>query len=222
MTRLLTALLALAGALAGGCRSDRPWVSRVEEPNLPPPPPERVMRGSADFRIRDDASRKEYLLYFYQDAAVKEELVVVTPYEAEDDKRPPRLATREEHDRAMRLFAQEWKSKGDEERVRYFNDLRERAVRRSAFQLDQQIVHARKAKRHLEEEKFSLEADLKSRKDTNTFSEGSDKFSLVPTATLEREIAVKDRDMAIAATQLAILEYKRSLLDAPPPTPRAR
>ncbi len=202
--------LAAVLVLAASCSGPSPWVNRARESDLPPPPPERVRRNPPDFRLRDDASRREYLLYRYEDAAVREEFVVTAPY---DGPEGPRLATRQEHDRAMALFAAEWKSRGDEARLRYFNELHERELRRTATQLDQQIFHAREAKRQLEEERLALAADLGSRKDTNTFEGGSEKLSLVSSKTLEQEIARKDRDLAIASTHLAILQYKRSLRD---------
>lgn len=227
--RNLGALLAL---LAAGCVPGATWENFVEESDavrdnphvskkeqilpllLPPPPPELLLRKPADFRIRDVNVGKEFFLFFYEDEALKEEVVAVINHALPEAQRTLRVATPEEHDYAIGLFLDHWRSQGDEEKFRYFKEAHEREIRRSATLIDQQIRLKEAEVQTLRGEKYELEADLKSRRDTGTFADGEEKFfKLIPTPTLQHEIRMRERAALHAELQLWLLEYKRGLRD---------
>lgn len=195
---------------AAACTGGRPWESRVPEREPLPEPPERLLRKPPDFRIRDPEHRREFLLYFYEDADYREEMVVVL---AEDEGRP-RVALLEEHEEALRLFARHWASRTEEEKLHYFNELHLQELRRNATLLDQQIRLKEAAAKDLLEQKITLEADLKSRRDTNTFPEGSEKFALISSSALEGELARLERRWLQTQAELAVLRQLRAARDA--------
>ncbi len=215
MKTLGVVLLASTAALLG-CPPGNTWDSRVEEPEYMPPPPSHLFRKPADFRVRDVHAQKEYFLYFYEDEEVSEIVITVTNYALPEGTRAPRLAMLDEFDDAIALFQEMWVSLGQEDRLRYFNRRHSEEMSRNATLLDQQIRFKEAELTHLQTERHDLEADLKSRKDTNTFPEGnSDKVvSLPPTPALEREILRRDLAILLAKAQIDVLEYKRRLRNA--------
>ncbi len=210
---VLAAALCLAAA-AAGCTGGSPWVSRVEEPEQPPYPPEKLLRKPPDFRLRDLDNSREFLLYFYEDQDFREEVVTVTNLTVPERDQRPRLATIDEHEYAIQLFIRQWRSRSDEEKLRYFNELHLQELRRNATLLDQQIRFKEAARKDLLERKIAMEADLKSRKDTNTFHDGSEKFHLISTSALEHQIALVDRQLAETEVMLMVLRHLRAQRDA--------
>lgn len=201
--------LSLLAACAPGDR----WSSRVEDPGLPPLLPEQLLRKPADFRLHDAPTRKEFFLYFYSDEEVNEDIVAVIDYNTPEGPRRPRFATREEHHYALDIFQADWKSRGDERRLRYFNERHMIETRRKEGLIDQQIEFKVREIKHLEEKVYDIESDLASRKDTGAFAEGDEKLRLAPAAALEAELGRTRRKLAAAEAQLYVLEYKRSLRD---------
>ena len=137
--RLLGVVSALLPAALSACAPGDTWSSRVQEapevrayPNMtnpdmiflytmPPPLAEHLLRRPADFRILDAHAQKEFFLYLYEDESIKEEVVTVINYALPVKSRTQRLATRDETDYAMSLFFADWKSRGQDDRIQYFN-----------------------------------------------------------------------------------------------------
>jgi hypothetical protein len=197
----------------GACAPENTWSSRVQDPGLPPILLEYLLRKPADFRLYDGQTRKEYVLYFYEDEQVREEIVVVIDYNSPEGVRRPRFATREEHEYGMDLFQTDWVSRGDDSRLKYFNERHLVEMRRKDGLLDQQIDFKNREITHLREKAHDIESDLGSRKDTSTFAEGDEKLHLAPAAALQSELSRTRHKIAVAEAQLYILEYKRSLRD---------
>lgn len=197
----------------GACAPENTWSSRVEDPGLPPILLEYLLRKPADFRMYDAPTRKEFSLYFYEDEQVREEVVAVIDFNSPEGLRRPRFATREEHEYGMDLFQNDWASRPDDAKLKYFNERHMVEMRRKDGLLDQQIDFKGREIKHLQEKAYDIESDLASRKDTSTFAEGDEKLKLAPTAPLEAELLRTRRKLAVAESQLYILEYKRSLRD---------
>ena len=215
---LLVPAAAAAVALLSGCAIPIPedtWSSRVEEPVYVPPPPPRVLRKPADFRIYDPPSRKEYFLYVYQDEYVDETVVTVIHNNLLEKDRRERLATPDEHNHAVNLFRGLWKDEGDEVQLQYFNRKWKEEQQRVHTLLDQKIRYKKEEIRTFLEEQLALESDLASRRDTkNTFPDGDEKLKLAKTEAIERELRFKKFRINVSDAQLLILEYKRYLRDA--------
>jgi hypothetical protein len=113
-------VVALATALAA-CAPGDTWSSRVVEEPYMPPPPSHLLRRPADFRIYDAHVRKEFFLYMYEDESISEQVITVINYSVPDASRAQRLATRDEADHAMSLFIADWRSRGQDDRLQYFN-----------------------------------------------------------------------------------------------------
>jgi hypothetical protein len=209
-------LLAAVGtaALVAGCTGGRPWESQVEEPEVLPYPPEKLLRKPPDFRLRDLDNRREFFLYFHEDPEFREEVVLVINYALPEPEQRPRLATIDEHEYALRLFINQWRSRSDEEKLHYFNEKLLEELGRNATLLDQKIRYKEAVRRDLAEKKATLEADLKSRKDTGTFAEGSEKFNLISSQALEHEVARTDRQFLQAEVELMVLRHLRAERDA--------
>jgi len=158
--------------------------------------------------------RKEFFLYMYQDESVKEVVITVINKALPEREQRQRLATAEEVDYAIALFTNEWKARGEEQKLRYFNDRYGEEQRRDATLIDYQIVYKREEKLDLEQQIEALEADLKSRQETKTYASGDEKFKLADVESVQRELSKRRRRLAIAVAELAILEYKRELRDA--------
>ena len=201
--------LSLLAACAPGDR----WSSRVEDPGLPPFLPEHLLRKPADFRLYDAPTRKEFFLYFYEDEEVKEDVVAVIDYGVPQGPRRPRFATREEHDYALDIFQADWRARGDDAKLKYFNERHMIETRRKETLLDQKIEFKTREIKHLEDKAYDIQSDLASRKDTGAFAEGDEKLRLAPSAALEAEHKRTLQKLAIAQTQLYVLEYRRSLRD---------
>ena len=209
-------VLALALAALGGCIfPEDTWSSRVVEEEYQPDPPEHLLRQPADFRLYDPHVRKEFFLYFYQDELVNQEIVTVINYALPDAERRPRLATREEHDYAIAVFMQDWKARGQTEKIRYFNERYSQEVARSNTLIDEKIVYKEQEVRTLDDKRIGLQADIKSREMTGTFQAGEDKnFKLVEMTVAQRELAKTERLLLLAKSQLLILQYLRDQRNA--------
>ncbi len=204
---------AVLAAFGSGCISDT-WSSRVEPLDLGPEPPEHLLRQPADFRLYDPHVRKEFFLYFYEDEELREEIITVINYAVPEGERRPRLATRDEHDHAMALFIEDWKTRGLGAKMRYFNEKYSQEVARMNTLLDEKIVYKEREVRDLEDKKLTLEADVKSRKMTGAYAAGDDKFKLVEGPVAERELARAERLLLLARSQLYILQYLREQRNA--------
>ncbi len=223
--------LAVSPALAG-CPPGDVWTSRVEESEevqrqphlvrsdqiftltLPPPPPEHLMRKPPDFRLIDPHLKKEFLLYLYEDESISQEVVVVINKALPEKEQAPRLATREEHDYAISLLIGDWRARGEDRKIRYFNERHEQEMARNATLLDHQIVYKQQEVESLREQIVDLNADLASRKATGAFAAGDEQFDLAPAPAVEAELARTKRRLSIAEAQLAILVYKRDFRDS--------
>jgi hypothetical protein len=204
-----TVILALALAPLAGCFPEDTWSSRVEEQEYQPDPPEHLLRQPADFKLYDPHVRKEFFLYFYQDESVSEEIVTVINYSLPEPERRPRLATREEHDYAIAIFMEDWKARGQNEKIRYFNERYAQEVARANTLIDEKIVYKEQEIRSLDDKRITLQADIKSREMTGTYQAGDEKFKLVETAVAQRELAKTERMLLLSRGQLLILQYLR-------------
>jgi hypothetical protein len=202
-------VLAFALAPLAGCFPEDTWSSRVEEAEYQPDPPEHLLRQPADFRLYDPNVRKEFFLYFYEDETVRQEIVTVINYALPESERRPRLSTREEHDYAIAIFIEDWKSRGLNEKIRYFNERYSQEVMRQNTLIDEKIVYKEKEVQELEDKRLSLQADIKSREMTGTYQGGDDKFKLVETSVAQRELAKTERLLLLARGQLLLLQYLR-------------
>jgi len=205
---------ALALAPLAGCFPEDTWSSRVQEAEYQPDPPEHLLRQPADFRLYDPHVRKEFFLYYYQDETVNQEIVTVINYALPEAERRPRLATREEHDYAIAVFIEDWKSRGLNEKIRYFNERYSQEVKRGNSLIDEKIVYKEKEVRELEDKRLALHADIKSREMTGTYQAGDPKFNLVEGSVAQRELAKADRALLLAKSQLLILQYLRDQRNA--------
>lgn len=196
------------------CVPGETWKNTVEPEPYMPPPPSHLLRKPADFRITDPHLQKEFFLYMYEDESIREEVIMVINYALPEGARRPRFATRDEADYAMGLFIADWASRGEHDRIRYFNRRHDEELYRKSTQLDDQIEHKKDEKRWWETQVLNLESDLTSRKNTSTFAGGNEKFNLAPTAETERQLAHARRRQVVSEAQLAILEYKRAIRDS--------
>jgi len=207
-------VLALGLGALTGCFPEDTWSSRVQEEEYQPPPPEHLLRQPADFRLYDPHVRKEFFLYNYEDETVRQEIVTVINYAVPEGERRPRLATREEHDYAIALFIEDWKSRGLNDRIRYFNEKYSQEVTRQNTLIDEKLVYKEKEIQSLEERKLHLSADIKSREMSGSFAAGDDEFRLVSTEVAKRELAKTERLLLLAQGQHQILEYLRAQRNA--------
>jgi hypothetical protein len=232
MRKLAVAAAAL-GAL-GACGPVDTWSNRVEEPPAVAHNPEivredlilslvaeapfseRWVRRPPDFRLYDAAARKEYWLYLYEAAGVRDEFVLVLDHEEPPASRRLRLATAAEDARAWELFRAEWAARGDERRLRYFNERHAREQARRATALEQAIVYKEAERRDLEEQALALRSDLASRRETGAYAAGDEKLSLPDAAAVERRLAGVERRLAEATAELFLLRYRRALRDGAP------
>lgn len=205
------AVFAAVSAALSGCAPEDTWSSRVVEEEWQPAPPEHLLRKQADFRLYDPHLRKEFFLYLYEDEEVREQVVTVINYAVPEGDRRPRLATRDEHDYALSVFAEDRLSKDGAQKLRYFNDRRAQEIGRANTLLDEQIVYKEKEIRELEERKLTLDADVKSREMTGAYAAGDEKFQLVEGSVAKREAARAERLLLISKGQLLILKYLRDL-----------
>jgi len=208
-------VLVLGLAALGGCFPEDTWSSRVVEEEYQPDPPEHLLRQPADFKLYDPHVRKEFFLYFYQDESVNQEIVTVINYALPTEERRPRLATREEHDYAIAIFMEDWKARGQNEKIRYFNERYSQEVARSNTLIDEKIVFKEQEIRTLDDKRIGLNADIKSREMTGTFQAGEDKnFKLVEMSVAQRELAKTERLLLLAKGQLLLLQYLRDQRNA--------
>jgi hypothetical protein len=210
----LGVVLALGLGALSGCFPVDTWSSRVEEEEYQPPPPEHLLRQPADFRLYDPHVRKEFFLYNYEDESVRQEIVTVINYAVPEGERRPRLATREEHDYAIALFIEDWKARGLNDKIRYFNEKYSQEVTRQNTLIDEKIVYKEKEIQSLEDRKLHLTADIKSREMTGTYAGGDEKLQLVSVEVAKRELAKTERLLLLAQGQLQILEYLRAQRNA--------
>ena len=203
----VVSLLALAAL--SGCFPEDTWSSRVPPLENEPEPPEHLLRKQADFRLFDPSIRKEFFLYFYEDELVSQEIVTVINHTLPTADRRPRLATREEHDYAIRMFMEDWRARGQSEKIRYFNEKYSQEVSRMNTLLDEKIDYKEREVRDFEDKKISLEADVKSRQMTGAYAGGDEKHMLVEGTVAQRELAKAERALLLSQGQLMILIYLR-------------
>jgi len=203
----VVSLLALAAL--SGCFPEDTWSDRLPPPKNEPEPPEHLLRKQADFRLFDPSVRKEFFLYFYEDDLVHQEIVTVINHTLPVAERRPRLATREEHDYAIRMFMEDWRARGQSEKIRYFNEKYSQEVSRMNTLLDEKIDYKEREVRELDDKRLSLEADVKSRQMTGAYAAGDEKFNLVEGPVAQRELARAERALLLAQGQLLILQYLR-------------
>jgi hypothetical protein len=203
----------LAVAALWGCVEDT-WTDRIPPQVEEPEPPEHLLRKQADFRLYDPSLRKEFFLYFYEDELVKQEIVTVINHTLPVADQRPRLATRDEHDYAIRMFMEDWKARGETEKIRYFNEKYSQEVSRMNTLLDEKIDYKQREVRELEDKKVTLQADVKSREMTASYQGGDEKFNLVDAATAKSEAARAERALLLAQGQLMILQYLRDQRNA--------
>jgi hypothetical protein len=203
----VVSLLSLAAL--SGCFPEDTWSSRIPPLEGEPEPPEHLLRKQADFRLFDPSVRKEFFLYFYEDELVSQEIVTVINHALPTAERHPRLATRAEHDYAIRMFMEDWRARGQSEKIRYFNEKYSQEVSRMNTLLDEKIDYKEREVRDLDDKRLSLEADVKSRQMTGAFQAGDEKFNLVEGSVAQRELARADRALLLAQGQLMILQYLR-------------
>ena len=202
-------VLALGLSALAGCFPEDTWTSRVQEEEYQPDPPEHLLRQPADFRLYDPHVRKEFFLYYYEDETVRQEIVTVINHALPEPERRPRLATRDEHDYAIAIFIEDWKSRGLNDKIRYFNERYSQEVKRQNTLIDEKMVYKEKEVQELEDKRLSLHADIKSREMTGTYQGGDDKFKLVETTVAQRELAKTERLLLLARGQLMLLQYLR-------------
>lgn len=203
----VVSLLALAAL--SGCFPEDTWSDRLPPPRYEPEPPEHLLRKQADFRLFDPSIRKEFFLYFYEDELVSQEIVTVINHTLPTSDRRPRLATREEHDYAIRMFMEDWRARGQTEKIRYFNEKYSQEVSRMNTLLDEKIDYKEREVRDLDDKRLTLEADVKSRQMTGAYQAGDEKFKLVETSVAQRELARAERALLLSQGQLLILQYLR-------------
>ncbi|HVR83324.1 MAG TPA: hypothetical protein VMU54_03375 [Planctomycetota bacterium] len=199
----------LALAALSGCFPENTWSDRIPPPADEPEPPEHLLRKQADFRLFDPSIRKEFFLYFYEDELVNQEIVTVINHTLPTSERRPRLATREEHDYAIRMFMEDWRARSQTEKIRYFNEKYSQEVSRMNTLLDEKIDYKEREVRELDDKRLSLEADVKSRQMTGSYQAGDEKFKLVEGTVAQRELAKAERALLLARGQLLILQYLR-------------
>jgi len=202
-------VLVLALAALSGCFPEDTWSSRVPTPEENPAPPEHLLRKPADFRLYDPSVRKEFFLYFYEDELVSQDIVTVINHALPSAERRPRLATREEHDYAIRVFMEDWRARGQSEKIRYFNEKYSQEVSRMNTLLDEKIDFKDREVRDLEDKRVALDADVKSRQMTGAYQGGDEKQNLVEGTVAQRELAKAERALLLAKGQLLILQYLR-------------
>src|SRR5258706_9812847 len=203
----VVSLLALAAL--SGCFPEDTWSSRIPPLENEPEPPEHLLRKQADFRLFDPSIRKEFFLYFYEDELVSQEIVTVINHTLPTADRRPRLATREEHDYALRMFMEDWRARGQSEKIRYFNEKYSQEVSRMNTLLDEKIDYKEREVKELDDKRLGLEADVKSRQMTGAFQAGDEKFKLVEGPVAQRERARAERALLLAQGQLLILQCLR-------------
>jgi hypothetical protein len=114
----------------------------------------------------------------------------------------------------MALFIADWKSRGQEDRIQYFNRRHAEEMYRKSTQLDDQIEHKKVEKKWWDTEVFNLESDLQSRQNTGAYAGGDEKFIVGDAPCTERQLSHAKRMQVLAEAQLAILEYKRAIRDS--------
>ncbi|HUR38017.1 MAG TPA: hypothetical protein VM222_00905 [Planctomycetota bacterium] len=200
---------ALALAALSGCFPEDTWSSQVPELEDEPLVPEHLLRQQADFKLTDPSLRKEFFLYFYEDDLVRQDIVTVINQALPLSERRPRLATREEHDYAIQMFMEDWRARGQSEKIRYFNERYSQEVGRMNTLLDEKIHYKEQEVRDLDDKRVGLDADIKSRQMTGSYAGGDEKFKLVEGTVAQRELARAERALLLARGQLLILQYLR-------------
>lgn len=199
----------LALAALSGCFPEDTWSHRIPPTEDAPAPPEHLLRKQADFRLYDPSVKKEFFLYFYEDEIISQDIVTVINHGLPSSERRPRLATREEHDHALRIFMEDWRARGQNEKIRYFNEKYSQEVSRMNTLLDEKIDFKSREVAELEDKRVSLDADAKSRQMTGAYQAGDDKQKLVEGSVVQRELAKTERALLLAKGQLLILQYLR-------------
>jgi hypothetical protein len=214
MRKLGIAGLLCAALAVAACRPMDTWSSRVEDPGLPPFAPDVLLRQQADFRLYDPHLRKEFFLYLYEDDQVKQEVITVIDHGLPEGERRPRMASIAEHDHAMASFDQDWRLRRQDEKLRYFNEKVTHEDLRNRTLYDHQMTFKAHEIAQLDEQRIALDADLKSRTATGAYAAGDEKFKLVESSVVQRELNAAERRLALARGQYLILEYLRRMRDA--------
>jgi len=202
-------LLLLAGCSSSAVRYDADPV----RPDLPPLPPEHVLRRTPDFRYLDYSSGKEYYLRFYADENLQEEIVTLR-----DAGQAERAATAEERETALAIFETVWKSKGQEDRLRYHRQIYETERKRDATLIDLRIENETAALARFRERYDETLFNLRAREATNVHPKEGDelsgKFHEPTTEFLQKELARLELEIRASETRLKMLEYKRAVRDS--------
>lgn len=204
----------LALAALSGCFPEDTWSERIPPQDEEPEPPEHLLRKQADFRLYDPSIRKEFFLYFYEDELVSQEIVTVINHGLPTADQHPRLATREEHDYAIRMFMDDWRARGESEKLRYFNEKYSQEVSRMNTLLDEKIDYKQREVRDLDDKRVTLAADVKSREMTGAYQAGDEKLNLVDGTSAKAALARAERALLLAQGQLIILQYLRDQRNA--------
>lgn len=189
----------------------------------PPDPPETVLRIPADFRARDHQNGLEYLVRRYTapsspasadligesvvaSAGAGEwylDVVTVVDLRTKDE----RLATPEEHRTALELYAQHLRRAAAADALYLQRWEADRARRESL--IDARIALKERVLADLKEERFALHADVSSIRETPGYQAPAGRVSF-----LERQIALRDVEIAEHSAQIHLLKYQRHLRDA--------
>lgn len=209
MKRFLAVLLLAAGCSSEVQRYDRDPVG----PEIPPVPPDHILRLNPDFRFTDYVDGKEYLLRFYSDENIREEVVTVR-----EPGKPERGSTASEREYAISVFVSDWQSKSDEDRLRYHAELYENEKKINATLLDLMAQNEEGGIRRFRERYDDILYNLRARKDTGVHPKEGDalstKFHEPSTEFLELELVRLDVEIKAAESRLRAIEYKRAVRNA--------
>lgn len=171
---------------------------------VPPRPPERILRQPPEFTFTDFGTGTKYFYRTYRDAELQMELVTVIRGGAlQEDP-----ATPEETAYAMKVLEDDWAAKDLKDRIDYHRRVLERSRSRRDSLLDSKIVMCRKAIAHLEEEVFTLEADITSSKQTPGYQPPAGRMEF-----LDRKLAEAKLNLLEEKARLETYEYARAVRD---------
>ncbi|MBI2930008.1 MAG: hypothetical protein HYY16_00025 [Planctomycetes bacterium] len=218
--------LALTAAIAG-CGPPR-YVEPSPEPVEPlPRPPEIVLRVPPEFRFVDYPTGKEFLFRRYtartptdtvDEAFLSGSRTDITEVRERGEIRlevvtvidpaggGERVATETERAYALGILQEEWVQRGRGELLAYHRDVAERERRMRADLLDERIHYLERAIADSGEERFALQADLESSRETSGYAAPEGHLEW-----LEREIARHDASLEEMTAACEMLKYERRL-----------
>lgn len=170
----------------------------------PPRPPERILRRPPEFTFTDFGNGNRYFYRTYHDAELQMELITVIRPGAQEEE----PATPEEAAHAMKVLEDDWAAKDLQERIDYHRRVLERSRSRRDTLLDSKIAMCRKAVGHLEEERFTIEADITSSKQTPGYQPPAGRMEF-----LDRKLAEVKLALIEEKARLETYEYARALRD---------